>query len=99
MAGVADAALWVTAGVAASGLIIGWLWVRTESIWLAAIAHGAFNNWGQISFKYMKDVTVPDPVLVAGEAMIGVSLVAILLLAFATPSASRSRQRDVPAAY
>ena len=36
-----------------SGLIIGWLWVRTESIWIVAIAHGAMNNWGQYAFKFM----------------------------------------------
>jgi membrane protease YdiL (CAAX protease family) len=38
-------------GVAITGLIIGWLFVRTESIWIAALAHGALNNWGQYAFK------------------------------------------------
>jgi uncharacterized protein len=33
-------------GTMAAGLILGWLWLRTESIWLVAIAHGALNNWG-----------------------------------------------------
>ena len=45
-------ALTLPLGTAAAGLIIGWLWLRTESIWLAAIAHGAMNNWGQYAFKY-----------------------------------------------
>jgi membrane protease YdiL (CAAX protease family) len=45
-----------------TGLIIGWLWLRTESIWLVAIAHGALNNWGQYAFKYMKDSVTPDAV-------------------------------------
>lgn len=35
------------------GLVIGWLWMRTESIWIAALAHGALNNWGQYAFKFM----------------------------------------------
>lgn len=48
-------AIGVPAGVMAAGLILGWLWLRTESVWLCAIAHGALNNWGQYAFKYMKD--------------------------------------------
>jgi membrane protease YdiL (CAAX protease family) len=44
----------------AAGLILGWLWLRTESIWLVAIAHGASNNWGQYAFKYMKDSGTPE---------------------------------------
>jgi CAAX protease family protein len=38
-------------GIMIAGLIIGWLWLRTESIWIAAIAHGALNNWGQYAFQ------------------------------------------------
>lgn len=43
----------VPVGVFGSGLVIGWLWLQTESIWLVAIAHGALNNWGQYAFKFM----------------------------------------------
>jgi membrane protease YdiL (CAAX protease family) len=42
-------------GIMIAGLILGWLWLRTESIWLVSIAHGALNNWGQYAFEYMKD--------------------------------------------
>jgi len=63
-------------GTIASGLILGWLWLRTESIWLAAIAHGALNNWGQYAFKYMQDSANPNTdlaVLTAGSlAMLAV---------------------------
>ena len=85
-------ALGVPVGVVASALIIGWLWVRTESIWLVAIAHGAFNNWGQYSFKYMTEFAVPDPVSVAGSGFIGLYVVGFLLLAFGMPSRSDSRR-------
>ena len=64
-------ALTLPLGTAAAGLIIGWLWLRTESIWLAAIAHGAMNNWGQYAFKYMNDSGAPGTdvaVLAAGSA-------------------------------
>jgi uncharacterized protein len=53
-------ALTIPLGTVASGLILGWLWLRTESIWLVAIAHGASNNWGQYAFKYMQDSATPD---------------------------------------
>lgn len=38
-----------------AGLVIGWLWVRAQSIWIVALAHGALNNWGQYAFKFMQD--------------------------------------------
>jgi CAAX protease family protein len=38
-----------------AGLIIGWLWLRTGSIWIVSLAHGAHNNWGQYAFKFMND--------------------------------------------
>jgi membrane protease YdiL (CAAX protease family) len=64
-------ALIIPPGTMATGLILGWLWLRTESIWLVAIAHGALNNWGQYAFKYMKDSSTPGTdvaVLTAGSA-------------------------------
>jgi membrane protease YdiL (CAAX protease family) len=81
-----DVALNVSVGVFGSGVIIGWLWVRTESIWLVAIAHGAFNNWGQYSFKYMQDFATPDPASVITLATYGLYAVGILLLAFGMPT-------------
>lgn len=38
-----------------AGLVIGWLWVRTQSIWIVALAHGSLNNWGQFAFKFMQE--------------------------------------------
>jgi uncharacterized protein len=60
--GVSPATLAVSIpfGIVVTGLILGWLWFRTESIWLVAIAHGASNNWGQYAFKYMQDSGRPD---------------------------------------
>jgi membrane protease YdiL (CAAX protease family) len=49
-----------------AGLILGWLWTRSRSIWIVSIAHGALNNWGQFAFKFMQD----DPVVNAHEAAI-----------------------------
>jgi membrane protease YdiL (CAAX protease family) len=53
-------ALVLPSGILAAGLILGWIWLRTKSIWLVTIAHGAMNNWGQYAFKYMKDSIKPD---------------------------------------
>jgi uncharacterized protein len=80
-----DVALGVPFGVVASALVIGWLWARTESIWLVSIAHGAFNNWGQYSFKYMTEFASPDPLTVASRAMVGLYAVGIVLLVFGMP--------------
>ena len=62
-------------GVAIAGLIIGWLFVRTESIWIAALAHGALNNWGQYAFKYMK-----EPVHAGAGETLGVGITALFIV-------------------
>lgn len=36
-----------------AGNVLAWLWIRTRSIWIISLAHGALNNWGQYAFKYM----------------------------------------------
>ena len=79
-------AIEIPVGVAATGLIIGWLWVRTESIWIVALAHGALNNWGQYALKYMKDFTVPDPAALLAYGFVGLYGAGILLLVFAMPA-------------
>jgi membrane protease YdiL (CAAX protease family) len=63
-------ALTLPAGTAAAGLILGWLWLRTESIWLVSIAHGSLNAWGQYAFKFTRDSGAPAmdlAVLTAGS--------------------------------
>ena len=72
-------------GIMATGLVIGWLWLRTENVWIVSIAHGALNNWGQYVFKYMRDFTVPDPGSVVGSGFLGLYAVGILLLLFGLP--------------
>jgi membrane protease YdiL (CAAX protease family) len=86
-------------GIMVTGLIIGWLWVRTESIWLVALAHGALNNWGQYAFKYMKDSVTPDAVSsdLAALRAGGVALLAVgvFLLWFGVPSQDDLEERTV----
>ena len=89
-------ALGVPVGVVAAGLVIGWLWVRTESIWVVALAHGALNNWGQYAFKYMRDFTVPDPGSLVGSGFLGVYAVGILLLWFGMPTRTRGKAVAAP---
>jgi membrane protease YdiL (CAAX protease family) len=50
-----SAALILPLGDLGAGMVIGWLWVRTESIWIVCVTHGALNNWGQYAFKFMQD--------------------------------------------
>jgi membrane protease YdiL (CAAX protease family) len=71
----------VPLGTMAAGLILGWLWLQTESIWLVAIAHGALNNWGQYAFKYMKESTAPQTdLMVLSAGSLALLFVGVLLL-------------------
>jgi len=45
-------------GIIGAGIVLSWLWLKTRSIWIVSIAHGALNNWGQYAFKYMQDSAV-----------------------------------------
>jgi len=44
-------------GIIGAGIVINWFWIKTKSIWIVCIAHGALNNWGQYAFKFMQDIT------------------------------------------
>ena len=61
-------ALTLPFGIMITGLVIGWLWLRTQSIWIVSLAHGALNAWGQYAFKYMKESVSPGSDAAAGAA-------------------------------
>jgi membrane protease YdiL (CAAX protease family) len=67
------------------GLTIGWLWLRTKSIWIVSIAHGALNNWGQFAFKYMDDFAVANPAIVLLTGSFALLLTGIFLLRYCLP--------------
>ena len=74
------AALVVPPGIFGSGLVIGWLWLRTESLWITAGAHGALNNWGQYAFKFVSGEGQPiDGLVLASGGLALIALGAILL--------------------
>ena len=76
-------------GIMATGLVIGWLWLRTESIWIASIAHGAVNNWGQYAFKFIADSGDPSKdLMVLWIGGLAVLVVGICLLWLAAPPES-----------
>jgi membrane protease YdiL (CAAX protease family) len=52
-------------GIMIVGLIFGWLWLRTENVWIVSVAHGSLNSWSQYAFKYMKDAPATDSDLLA----------------------------------
>ncbi|MGH9573565.1 MAG: CPBP family intramembrane glutamic endopeptidase [Candidatus Acidiferrales bacterium] len=66
----AKAAAVLPIGIFASGLAIGWLWLKTESLIVVSLAHGCLNNWGQLAFKYMDLHRTSDglSVILAGSA-------------------------------
>lgn len=74
-------ALIVPVGIFGSGLVIGWLWLRTKSIWMAGIAHGALNNWGQFAFKFVSgDGQRSDGLVLVSGGLALTAVGAILLL-------------------
>ncbi len=66
-----------------AGIVISWLWLRTQSIWIVCLAHGSLNNWGQYAFKYIQDGDDPGsiPWLLVG---LNVSLLVLGLIVFQT---------------
>ena len=74
-------ALVMPTGTMAAGLVLGWLWMRTESVWLVAVAHGSLNNWGQYAFKYARDTHHPNGDLaVLGTGYVALLIIGIILL-------------------
>ena len=84
-------------GTMGAGLVLGWLWLRTESIWIVALAHGAMNNWGQYAFKYMQDFVDIDPGLVLSAGSLALLVLGSLLIAFGVPSLPRGTVPVPPA--
>jgi membrane protease YdiL (CAAX protease family) len=82
IAGMSPAAtgLIMSVGQVGSALVFGWLWIRTESIWIVALAHGALNNWGQFAFKYLEDFRAADERLVLGAGNLALLLLGTVLL-------------------
>jgi membrane protease YdiL (CAAX protease family) len=76
----ATVALFAPIGHIGAGLVIGWLWLRTESIWIVSIAHGALNNWGQYAFKYMDGPVPADEGAVLSAGIVALLIVGVLLL-------------------
>lgn len=75
-------------GTFGAGLVIGWLWLKTESIWIVSLAHGALNNWGQYAFKYMQFVQAQDLIVVSAGSL-AVLVLGALLLTFRVRSFGR----------
>lgn len=81
-------ALTLPFGTFGAGLVIGYLWLRTESIWIVSLAHGASNNWGQYAFKYTQFVQAPD-LAVVGAGSLAVFVVGVFLLMLGVRSVGR----------
>jgi CAAX protease family protein len=90
-------ALIMPIGISGAGLVIGWLWMRTESIWMVTLAHGALNNWGQYAFKFIEGPKGIDGALVLGAGGLALLVVGSLLLAYAWPAALSAHPRSLSA--
>ena len=72
---VSPLALAVTSvpGQIGAALFLGVLWLKTGSLPLVSLAHGALNNWGQYAFKFMSTSGERD------QALFGLVNLALLL--------------------
>lgn len=74
----------MTAGGVAWGVLLGWMRLRTGSVWPAVIAHGALNASGGMVFWFFAAGTEPslalvNPMGVAGWIVLGVVIVVLAL--------------------
>jgi CAAX protease family protein len=77
----------VPVGVLGSGLVLGWFWMKTESLWILAIAHGALNDWGQYAFKFVGPGQTSDAVVLSSGSLALVTLGIILCWTRLRPAA------------
>jgi membrane protease YdiL (CAAX protease family) len=86
----------MTVGHIGSACILGWLWMRSKSVWIVAIGHGALNNWGQYAFKFMQPEHANAAViLMAGNLAL---LLVGLILAFGLSGDRRGASQPLAAA-
>jgi membrane protease YdiL (CAAX protease family) len=67
-------------GLVGAAMVIGWLWLHTESIWIVVLAHGALNNWGQYAFKFMQNFQFAENATVLAAGNLALLIVGILLV-------------------
>ena len=72
------------------GLVLGWLWMRTRSIWMVTLALGAVNSWGQYVFTYVSAFTKADPIVVLDAGGRAVLLLGVALVILALPVGRRT---------
>lgn len=74
-----------------AGMFLAWLFVRTRSIWIVSLAHGALNNWGQYAFKFMRSSGEHDAVLLSlvSAALLVVGVVVVTTLSKRTVAPAR----------
>ena len=74
------------------GVILGWLTIKSKSVWPAAIAHGAINGIASIGILLVKDspstLLGPTPVGIIGCA--GLTVFALIILL--NPNALRQQR-------
>jgi membrane protease YdiL (CAAX protease family) len=73
-------ALIMLAGEFGAGMVLGCFWIRTRSIWIVSLAHGALNNWGQYAFKFMDAPTGANEAIVLAAGNLTLIALGCLLL-------------------
>jgi uncharacterized protein len=80
-------------GLFGVGIFLNWLFLRTQSIWVVTLAHGALNNWSQIFFRWFVEAQDSVNVVLIASQQAGLILLgfgALFLVKTAEPSNSRT---------
>lgn len=78
-------------GIFGLGVFLGYLYLKTGSVWVVALAHGATNNWGQFIFRWFVDSDDKLNLTLIASQNVGLLLLGLFFLArlFAKPSEAR----------
>ena len=79
-------------GTFGAGLFLAFLWFKTGSLVLVSLAHGAFNNWGQYAFKFMKTSGERDVMLLV---LVAAAVLAVGVAALARTGSKASTGRHL----
>ena len=67
-------------GIFGLGIFLGYLYLKTGSVWVVALAHGATNNWGQFIFRWFVEGDDKANLVLIRSENVGLLLLGLFLL-------------------
>jgi len=79
-------------GIFGLGIFLGYLYLKTGSVWVVALAHGATNNWGQFIFRWFVDSDDKLNLILIASQNVGLLLLGFFFLARLSARPSEARE-------